>query len=107
MKQLDQTPVRSLSAPKAIGRTKPPRPPIMPTRPPTAPTLLRVIGRDVLVDGGLAEAHEEAEHEGDGDEGDRPDLEVEADRPVDAAHGIVGRRQRQDRVATADTAKVQ
>ena len=38
MKQLVQTPVRSLSAPNAIGSTKPPSPPIMPTRPPTAPT---------------------------------------------------------------------
>ena len=36
--QLVATPVRSLSAPKAIGSTNPPRPPIMPTRPPTAPT---------------------------------------------------------------------
>ena len=39
MKQLVQTPVRSFSAPNAIGSTKPPSPPIMPTRPPTAPTL--------------------------------------------------------------------
>ena len=39
MKQLVQMPVRSLSTPKAIGSTKPPRPPIMPTRPPTEPTL--------------------------------------------------------------------
>ena len=38
MKQLVQMPVRSLSTPKAIGSTKPPSPPIMPTRPPTAPT---------------------------------------------------------------------
>ena len=37
-KQLCQTPVRSLSAPKAIGRTNPPRPPTSPTTPPTAPT---------------------------------------------------------------------
>ena len=63
MKQLVQMPVRSLSAPNAIGSTKPPRPPIMPTRPPTAPTLLRVVDRDVLVDRSLAQAHEEAEHE--------------------------------------------
>ena len=68
MKQLDQRPVRSLSAPKAIGRTKPPRPPIMPTTPPTAPTLSRIVGGDVLVDRGLAEAHDEAEHEDDDDE---------------------------------------
>ncbi|CEG07061.1 hypothetical protein BN961_00442 [Afipia felis] len=40
MKQLVHSPVRSFSAPKAIGSTKPPRPPIMPTRPPTTPTLL-------------------------------------------------------------------
>ena len=39
MKQLVQMPVRSLSAPNAIGSTKPPSPPIMPTRPPTEPTL--------------------------------------------------------------------
>src|SRR5690606_29765854 len=39
MKQLDQIPVTSLSAPKTIGKMKPPSPPIMPTRPPTAPTL--------------------------------------------------------------------
>src|SRR5262245_29302521 len=38
---------------------------------------LRVIDRDVLVDRGLAEAHEEAEHEGDDDEGERADLEME------------------------------
>ena len=63
MKQLVQMPVRSLSAPKAIGSTKPPRPPTMPTRPPTAPTLFGIVDRDVLVDRGLAEAHEEAEHE--------------------------------------------
>ena len=37
-KQLVHTPVRSVRAPKAIGSTKPPTPPIMPTRPPTAPT---------------------------------------------------------------------
>src|SRR5262249_1273525 len=40
MKQLVHKPVRSSSAPKAIGSTKPPRPPIMPTRPPTEPTFL-------------------------------------------------------------------
>ena len=48
--------------------------------------VLRVVDRNVLVDRGLAEAHEEAEHEGNRDEGDRPDLEVEIDRTVDAAH---------------------
>ena len=65
MKQLVQMPVRSLSTPKAIGSTKPPRPPIMPTRPPTAPTLFGIVDRDVLEDRRLAEAHEEAEHEDD------------------------------------------
>ena len=38
MKQLVQIPVRSLTAPNTIGRTKPPRPPTSPTRPPTEPT---------------------------------------------------------------------
>ena len=55
-----------------------------------------VVGRDVLVDGGLAEAHEEAEHEGDDDEGGRADLEMEGDLALDAVHDVVGRRQRQD-----------
>jgi hypothetical protein len=38
MKQLVQSPVRSFIRPKAIGSTKPPSPPIMPTTPPTGPT---------------------------------------------------------------------
>jgi hypothetical protein len=37
MKQLVHMPVRSFSTPNAIGSTKPPRPPIMPTKPPTEP----------------------------------------------------------------------
>ncbi len=70
--------------------------------------VVRVVDRDVLVDGGLAEAHEEAEHAGDRDEGDRADLEVEGDRAVDAAHAVVGRRQRQDqRQRRRETANVQ
>jgi hypothetical protein len=81
MKQLVQMPVRSFSTPKAIGRTKPPRPPIMPTsRRPRRH--FRVVDRDVLVDRGLAEAHEEAEHEDRDDEGHEAHLQPEGDRPA-------------------------
>ena len=92
MKQRVQMPVRSSSTPKAIGRTKPPRPPIMPTRPPTAPTLLGIVDRDVLEDRRLAQGHEEAEHEDGHDEGDEAHLGREGDRPVDAVDDVVGRR---------------
>src|SRR5690606_18747934 len=37
---------------------------------------VRVVGSDVLVHGRLAEAHEEAEHEGGDDEGPDADLEM-------------------------------
>ena len=92
MKQLVQMPVRSLSTPKAIGSTKPPRPPIMPTRPPTEPTLLGIVDRDVLVDRRFSQAHEEAEHEDQAGEGDDAGRHVEMDRAVDALHDIIGRR---------------
>ena len=92
MKQLVHRPVRSTSAPNAIGSTKPPRPPIMPTSPPTAPTLFGIVDRDVLVDGGLAERHEEAEHEHGHRERHQPHFQVEADGAVDRLHQIVGRR---------------
>ena len=92
MKLLVQTPVRSISAPKAIGSTNPPRPPIMPTRPPTAPTFFGVIDRDMLVHGRLAQLHEEAEHENQHDEGWQAHARCEADRPVDTAHDVLGGR---------------
>ena len=96
MKQLVQMPVRSLSAPKAIGRTKPPRPPIMPTRPPTAPTLFGIVDRDVLVDRRLAQAHEEAEHENQAGEGDDAGRHMKVQRAIDALHDIFGGRIGQD-----------
>ena len=55
-----------------------------------------VIYGDVLVDRGLAERHEEAEHEDRRDESDDPHFQMERDRTLDAAHGIVGRRIGQD-----------
>ena len=54
-----------------------------------------VVDRDVLVDGGLAYRHEEAKDEGNRDKRRPADLEMEIDRPVDAAHDIIGGRQRQ------------
>ena len=85
MKQLCQRPVVSLSQPKTIGITKPPRPPIMPTTPPTAPTAARVVDGDVLVDRGLAKAHHEAKREQDDDERRRPNREGQ-DRSRDRRH---------------------
>ena len=58
--------------------------------------IVGVVDRDVLIDGGLAQAHEEAEHEDQADKGDRAGLEVEAHRPIDPGNYRVGRRQGQD-----------
>ena len=55
-----------------------------------------VVDRDVLVDRGLAEAHEEAEHEHDHGEGEEPGLEPERHRPADALHDVFGRRVGED-----------
>ena len=96
MKQLDQTPVRSLSAAEGDRQDEAAEPADHADEAADRADIVGVVGRDVLVDRGLAEAHEEAEHEDDADEGDRPDREVEGDRPADAVHDIVGRRQRQD-----------
>ena len=53
--------------------------------------IVRIVDRDVLEDGGLAESHEEAQHEDRDDERHQPRLHVEADRARDRPHGIVGR----------------
>ena len=63
MKQLDQTPVRSLSAPKAMRQDEAAEPADHADEAADRADVVRVVDRDVLVDGGLAEAHEEAEHE--------------------------------------------
>ena len=53
--------------------------------------VLRIVDRDVLEDGGLAERHEEAEDEDGDGEADDTERGVEGDRAVDAVHDIVGR----------------
>ena len=55
-----------------------------------------IIDRDVLVDGRLAEAHEEAEHEGDDDEADDAHARGERHRAANALDHIVRRRIGQD-----------
>ena len=55
-----------------------------------------IINRDVLEDRCGAEAHEEAEHEGDGHEAEDAERGAERHRPVDALHHVLGRRIRQD-----------
>ena len=54
--------------------------------------MLRIVDRDVLVDRGLAQAHEEAQHEGDYGKGYEPHLQRERDRSVDSLHHVLGRR---------------
>ena len=54
--------------------------------------ILRVVDGDVLVDGRLAQGHEEAEHEHRHGERHEPHFHVEGNRAVDATHDIVGRR---------------
>ena len=58
--------------------------------------VVRVVDRDVLVDRGLAEAHEEPEDEHQHGEGDKPGLQPERHRPADALHDVLGRRIGQD-----------
>src|SRR5262249_49733313 len=48
--------------------------------------MIGVVHRDVFVDGSLAEAHEEAQHEYDDREGEEPGLEAEGHRPADTLH---------------------
>src|SRR5262249_34186229 len=52
--------------------------------------MVGVVHWDVLVDRGLAEAHEEAEHEHDHGEGEEPRLEPEDHGPADALHDVLG-----------------
>ena len=54
--------------------------------------ILGVIDGDVLVDRGLAERHEEAQHEHRDGERYKPHLEVKGARSRDRAHHIIGRR---------------
>ena len=51
-----------------------------------------IVNRDVLVDGRLAERHEEAEHEHQHGERHHAHGQREFDRPVDSAHDVGGRR---------------
>src|SRR5262249_27717301 len=53
--------------------------------------VVRIVDGDVLVDGGLAESHEEAEHEHHDREWDDAHFHMEGNRAGDAAHHIVGR----------------
>jgi hypothetical protein len=82
-------PVRSRSAPKAMGRTKPPSPPIMPTRPADCADMVGVVDRDVLEDRRLAEAHEEAKREQGGDEGPQAHAGRKGDRAVLALDDVI------------------
>ncbi len=50
--------------------------------------MARVIDRNMLEDGGLAERHEEAEHEDRHGEADEAHLQFESDRSLDAAHNV-------------------
>jgi len=58
--------------------------------------VIGIIDRDVLVDRGLAEAHEKAEHEDDYDEGGNTRRHPERDLPLDAVDDIGRRRIGQD-----------
>ena len=69
--------------------------------------IVRVVDRDVLVDRGFAEAHEEAEHEDQAGEGDDAGRHVEVDRALDALHDIVGRRIGEDEGDSAETPNIQ
>ena len=58
--------------------------------------IVRVVDRDVLVDRGFAQAHEEAEHENQTGEGDDAGRHVEMDRALVAQHDIFSGRISQD-----------
>ena len=57
--------------------------------------IVRIVHRDVLVDGGLAQRHEEAEHEYGHGERHQSHFQMEADGAVDRLHQVIGRRIRQ------------
>ena len=83
MKAQERMPVRSISAPNMMGRTKPPRPPARPTMPETAPMFFGVVVADVLEDRGLAERPGDAQDEHQAGEGVDVQADVEGPGAVD------------------------